>query len=113
MLKCLFKENEKLIFCNYGSYQEIIPVLIRRIILPFYIPIITLISSLLLLKSNKIFLKSIQFFLYGFLSLIISELLIRYTGLNYLIRQFYVFFPIILISFIYLSLIIIFSKETK
>ena len=44
--------------------KEILPTLTRRLILPFYIPVITLICSLLLIKTNKkIFnVKSIFFY---------------------------------------------------
>ena len=34
--------------------KEIIPILIRRLILPFFIPVISLICCFLLIKNNKI-----------------------------------------------------------
>ena len=113
LLKCLIYKNKSLKFCNKDSYKEIIPVLIRRLILPFYVPVITLICSLLLIKSNRIFLNRYSIFFYGFILLVISELLIRYTGLNYYVRNLYILFPIFLIFSLYLSLLYIFSKETK
>ena len=37
--------------------KEIIPILIRRLVLPFYIPLIALICSFLLLKKRKVLFK--------------------------------------------------------
>ena len=39
--------------CKGNFKQEIFPTLNRRIVLPFFIPLIALISSLLLVKTKK------------------------------------------------------------
>ena len=49
--------------CKGNFKQEIYPTLNRRIILPLFIPLITLISSLLLIKTkNKFFFNKISIF---------------------------------------------------
>ena len=55
LLKCIFlpKSSTNIIInCNEKSKMEIITVLNRRIILPFYIPIISLLCSFLLVKNK-------------------------------------------------------------
>ena len=47
LLKC-FVINEINEICNKDSKKEILPILLRRIILPFYIPVISLICSFLI-----------------------------------------------------------------
>lgn len=113
LFKCLLQKNVNLRFCNDDSYKEIIPTLIRRIILPLYVPVVTLICSFLLIKSDRIFLKRYSIFSYGFIILVISELLIRYTGLINFVAYLYISFPIILFFFLYTILIYLCSKETK
>ena len=58
------------------------PVLIRRLILPTYIPIIALICSMLLLKRNKFYLNKVSIFFYSFVLLVLAELILKYTGTN-------------------------------
>ena len=45
--------NEITEFCNESFKKEIIPTLNRRIITPLYIPVITLICSMLLIRVKK------------------------------------------------------------
>ena len=113
LLNCFFKKNNTLKICGEDGKKEIIPILIRRLILPFYIPVVALISSLLLLKNQKIFYNKISIFMYGFLVLIFTELIIRYTGLNQLVKYLYVFTPFFLLAYFYFFLNYKFLKETK
>ena len=76
--------------CTTEAKKEILPLLIRRIILPFYIPVITLICSFLLLKNRKFFSNKLMIFIYSFLILVLTELIIRYTGLNTILRVAYI-----------------------
>ena len=81
MLNCfVFNRLDK--FCNENAKKEMISALNRRMILPFYIPVISLIVSLLLLNSKKKYLSKTSIFLYSFLLLIIVEMSVRYTGLT-------------------------------
>ena len=113
LLSCFFKKNNTLKICGEDGKQEIIPILIRRLILPFYIPVVALISSLLLLKNQKIFYNKVSIFMYGFLVLVFTELIIRYTGLNQLVKYLYVFTPFFLLAYFYFFLNYKFLKETK
>ena len=113
LLKC-FKifssQNEN---CKEDFKKEIIPNLIRRTVLPLYIPIIPLICSLLLIKSRKIYFNKMRIFSYSFALLLFIELAIRFTGLNVFMKLFFISFPFFLISVFYLFLINKFKKETK
>tara|TARA_A100001015_G_C14998948_1_gene717481 strand:+ start:771 stop:1901 length:1131 start_codon:yes stop_codon:yes gene_type:complete len=113
LLNCFsakFKEKE---FCNEDAKKEIIPNLVRRLILPFYIPVISLLCSFLLIKSNTSFYKRFIIFMMNFSILVFTELFIRYTGINYQIRTAYILLPFIFIFIIYFSLIYKFKKNHK
>ncbi len=98
--------------CKSNFKEEIIPTLNRRIILPFYIPVIALIASFLLIKSKKrFFFNKISIFTYCFIILLYAELIIRYTGINTIAANLFIFSPVILCLFFYFFLINQFSKE--
>ena len=113
LLSCFVRLEKKLFICKSEAKKEILPILIRRIALPFYIPVIALICSLLLLKNHKKFSKRISVFFLGFTILILTELIIRFTGLNSLLRLGYIVSPFILLTLIYSFLIYKFNTETK
>jgi lipopolysaccharide export system permease protein len=113
LTKCLFDKNSELKICKGDSYKEIIPVLIRRMVLPLYVPVITLICSFLLFKSNRFFLNKYSVFFYSFILLVITELIIRFTGINNLLRYFYIIFPFIALFLLYLLLVFKSSREVK
>ena len=113
LLSCFLNLNYTFSFCKKDSKKEIIPILIRRIILPFYIPVISLICSFLLLKNQKSFLKRISIFLLGFFTLLMTELIIRYTGINYILRSIYIAFPFMMMALFYILLLYKFTNETK
>ena len=74
----------KLANCN-DTKKEVITVLNRRIVLPFYIPVVSLICSFLLIKArNKrnYFLNKYSIFFLSFITLLYAELIIRYTGIS-------------------------------
>ena len=112
LLNCFTNKYIKNSFCNENSKKEVIPTLNRRIILPIYIPIISLISCLLLANTrNSLVTNKISIFLISFFVLLLVELFIRYTGLNYIINYLFIFFPFLLLPLIYLMLIQKFKKE--
>jgi lipopolysaccharide export system permease protein len=112
LLNCFSNNLKKNSFCKQGSKKEVIPTLNRRIILPFYIPIISLISCLLLTNSKKnLFINKITIFLISFFILLFAELFIRYTGLNYLVNYIFILFPFMLLPLIYLTLVKKFERE--
>ena len=114
LLDCFNKNSsQNLKFCNEDFKKEIYPILNRRIILPLYIPIISLICSLLLVKSNNKYFGKVSVFIYCFLILLFTELAVRYTGINFLTRISFILLPITLIIIFYSFLIFQFSKEFK
>ena len=112
LLSCFSKEKSIMDICNEETKKEILPTLNRRIIMPLYIPVLSLICSLLLIKTKKNILKEISIFLLGFSLLIGIEIIVRYTGLNNIMRIGFMFIPFILIILTYIFLIYKFSKET-
>ena len=103
LIRCFSKQIKNT--CDEEAKKEIIPNLIRRLILPFYIPVISLLCSFLLIK-NSVFLRD-KFLIYSssFLLLVFTELFIRYTGINYQLGITYIFLPFILLVIFYLTLI--------
>ena len=110
LISCFMSENT-LEICNSETKKEIIPILIRRLALPMYIPVICLICSFLLLKNQNIFFKKLPIFIYSFIVLIFIELVLKYTGINTFIRLFYIFIPMFSILGIYTYLNYKFSNK--
>jgi len=101
LFSCFTLNNLNKKICSDQFKKEAIPNLNRRIVLPFYIPVLALISALILLKSNNFFLGKTSVFIYGFLILVISELSIRYTGLSNLVLFVFLIAPFLIISSLY------------
>ena len=114
LLKCLYDETARQdIYCNDNFKKEILSTLNRRIIIPFYIPVLSLVCSFLLIKSRKNFLiTNTSIFLYSFIILLFTELAVRYTGLNNLVFYTFVLLPFLLLFILYGYLIYKFSNET-
>ena len=110
LLNCFIGDAIKSVFCSEELKKEVVPILIRRLVLPFYIPVLALICSILLLKNNKVYFNKLSIFAYSFALLIFTELLIRFTGLSTSIRLLYIFSPLILGCLFYFLLAYKFSK---
>ena len=82
LFECLFSQSINDKNCNNNYKKEIISNLNRRIIIPFYIPVISLICCMLLIKSKNRLVGKISVFLYSFVLLIFTELAVRYTGIS-------------------------------
>ena len=114
LLECVFKDtNQTTRICNEEFSKEILPVLNRRMITPFYIPVISLICALLLIKTKKFYLNKISVFLYGFSLLLFTELAIRYTGISFIISTIYIILPFLSFLILYFFLVFQFSRENK
>ena len=116
LINCITDKYNKVFFnCEKDTKKEISTVLNRRFALPFYIPIISLLCSLLLIKNikkkNYLFNKY-SIFISSFLILLYSELIIRFTGLSKIIGVLFVISPFIFIPLIYTLLIYKFKKES-
>ena len=82
--------------------------------MPFFIPLISLVSCFLLTsrkdKKNFSIYKYICFFI-GFVILVGSEITVRYSGISWNHAAIYYLIPIVLIPLVYLSLIRAFKYE--
>ena len=113
LLKCFTSSKIKKGICNDEARKEVYPTLIRRVILPTYIPLVAIICSFLLLRNRSFLLSKFTIFIYCFLTLVLTEILIRYTGINNLLRSIYILSPIFLIFIFYFLLSYKFTKEIK
>ena len=118
LLQCLKinKSNisEKIDGCPKNSKNDLIVTISRRLGMPIYIPLISLICSFLLVsvKTKKYnFFNKYIYFLISFIILILAEILVRYSGFTNLNTIFYFLFPIVLMPIIYLMLIKKFAFE--
>ena len=115
LFRCIFvSPDETILNCKKNTEQEITTVLNRRIILPFYVPIVALLCSFLLIKNpsrKNYFLNKYSIFLISFIILLYAELIIRYTGISKIIGGLFIFSPLIMMPIIYLTLDYKFSKE--
>tara|TARA_Y100000591_G_scaffold283181_1_gene264029 strand:+ start:307 stop:1431 length:1125 start_codon:yes stop_codon:yes gene_type:complete len=113
LAKCLFDESSiQTALCNDDFKKEILSTLNRRIVIPFYIPVLSLICSLLLIKSKKNFFQNLSIFSCSFFVLLFTELAVRYTGLNSTILYIFITMPFSLLFLLYAFLIYKFSNET-
>ena len=112
LISCFFR-NENINYCNKNFKKEIISTLNRRILIPIYIPVLSLICSIILLKSNRFYLSKVSVYLYSFLILLFTELGVRYTGLYNLALYIFIFLPIFLSAYLYFFLSYKFSNELK
>ncbi len=103
---CPFTKNKK----------DIIENLSRRIGMPIYIPLVSLIASFLLIRKKEKrfnFLNRYIFFLIGFLILVAAEMMVRYSGLSEINFVIYFAMPFFLSPLIYFILLKSFSSEHK
>ena len=113
LLKCLFDEESKQKdFCNDDFKKEILSTLNRRIIIPFYIPVLSLVCSFLLIKSKRSYFQNTRIFVSSFIILLFTELAVRYTGINTLIFYTFILMPFSLLLILYSVLIYKFSNES-
>jgi len=116
LLQCVFQSyQENILNCKKSAEKEIKTILNRRFVLPFYIPIISLLCSFLMIRTEEkknYFLNKYTIFSLSFLILLYSELIVRYTGISKIINILFMVSPLILIPTIYLLLIYKFSTES-
>ena len=95
----LNKLNDKNFNCYKSIHDDVFRELLRRIYLPIYIPLVSLIACLVIIKSKNdnsyTKYKFILFFL-GTLAVVISEMSIKYAGTNNLKNTIFFSMPIIL-----------------
>ena len=113
LFNCFLKNTFNNKICEDSLKKEIIPILNRRLVLPLYIPVLALISSLMLIRSKRGFYNKYSIFLFNFLILLFTELVVRYTGINYFAKIIFIILPLILIFIFYFYLLIKFSKKIE
>ena len=108
-IKFIYSEN---MVCEKGYLKNIKQELLKRIYLPFYLPLLALIACFLILKSkNNHEYSNFKFklFIIGIIFLIISEVSIRYAGLSDKNNLIFIITPIIL----FISMRTIFNNQLK
>ena len=111
-----FDNSQVIKNCPKKNISVIIETLSRRLIMPIYIPVVSLLLSFLLIyKKNK---KSnvysrYTFFIFGFILLVFAELLVRYTGLSNINFYTYLMTPLIILPLLFFILLKKFKKEFK
>jgi len=102
----------KSMICEKNYLKNIKQELLKRIYLPLYLPLFALVACFLILKSKDMLEYTnfkFKLFLIGILFLIISEVSLRYAGLNNKYNLIFILTPIIL----FLSLRIIFNNQLR
>ena len=94
--------------CPFKNKSVVIETLSRRLGMPLYIPLISIIVSFLLIykKEKKyIFLRKYIIFSVAFIILIFAEVLLRFVGFSSLFFISYFLFPFLLAIILYTFLI--------
>ena len=100
-------QNSKNKICNTRTVKSVVEELYKRIILPFYTLVISLIgASLIINPRSSFFTKShkLNIFLIGCLVIILSQISLNYFFVSNIILYFVVLQPLILVLFYYLFL---------
>jgi len=110
LIRCLLDKKLTKILenCPFQNKTIIIETLSRRIGMPLYIPLISIIvSSLLIYKKEKkyIFTKKYIVFSFAFTILILAEILLRFVGFSSIFFMLYFIIPVILGVILYTFLI--------
>ncbi len=103
-----FYINNKELRCDKRSQKDIIQEIYKRFYHPFFIPILCLIACMQIINNrfgNYYTFYKIIIFIFGFITLFISEILIKYTGNNLTQDIIILIFPTIIFVSIYLFLL--------
>ena len=99
---------EEYFLCDEKIFKSIKQELFKRLILPFYIPLLSLIASIMIIKSKDSYnYQKFQFFLFfiGTSIIIFSEVSVRYSSINNSLAILFSAMPIIFFTIFYLLLI--------
>ena len=123
LIKCIIsvfeKKNSNIINCNQSNPRNTYKAIFKRLINPFYLPVLILISLLFVLtsKENLKYTKhKYLIFLFGIGLIILSESSLGYISNNFQKNILILAFPIILTLLVYLIFIHnlkLFKKVTK
>ena len=109
LIKCLLSNKEsKLLNCPSEGKIEVLSEMNRRLGMPLYIPFISLICSFLLINREEDKLNFFYKYFFGaisFVTLVLAEILVRYSGLSYTYSIIYFLIPLISMPILYLEII--------
>ena len=100
--------------CKKENISNILKEIYKRVIIPFYIPVLILISLLLILRSKEnTNYPRFRFFIFliGFSTIIISELTIRFINEDFIKNTKFFVIPIILTISIYYNYLLRFKEK--
>ena len=94
--------------CNEENSKNMKQELFKRIIIPFYLPLISLIAAMLIIQSKDHYSYNrfrIVLFIIGTLSIIFSEISVRYSSISEMFTVAFMIVPILLffLTYIFLS----------
>ena len=102
--------------CPKNNIAIVIETFSRRILMPLYIPLVSILISFVLIytknKKTKI-INRYLFFLLSFILLVLSELLVRYSGISKIGFYTYLITPFVLMPTLYFILVNKFWRELK
>ena len=109
LMECLFKKDmeEKLLNCAKKSKLDALSEFNRRFGMPLYIPYVAVLCSFLLIGRNDSKRKHLyKYFYFGiaFISLVMAEILVRYSGKSLNYSLIYYLIPILSVPLLYLIL---------
>jgi len=111
LFQCMVKKNSNIVLLNCPFQKEkgiVIETIMRRVGLPLYIPLISVIGSFLLIykKEKKYnYLKKYVVFGFAFIILIFAEIFLKFTGFSLINLSLYLFSPLILFIILYALLL--------
>ena len=102
--------------CPKNNIAIVVETFARRILMPLYIPLISILISFILVytknKKTKI-INRYLFFSLSFMLLVLSELLVRYSGISNVGFYTYLLIPFILLPILYIILLNNFRVELR
>ena len=108
LLKCIksiyIKKDTKVINCDLNAPRNVYKELFKRLVVPFYLPLLILIAAinLLISKESINYVKSrFLIFLFGVFIIILAESSLGFVGNIFLRNIFFILLPIILILILY------------
>ena len=109
LFQCLRSKTEKNIRnCSFKkNNKEVTEAVLRRIGMPLYIPLITIMASFLLIhrKEKKYnYIKKYIVFSFAFVVLIFAEIFLKYTGVSLMHSYLYLLTPLVLFLIFYFLL---------
>ena len=102
--------------CPKNNIAIVIETFSRRVLMPLYIPLVSILVSFMLIytknKKTKIINRYI-FFMLSFILLVLSELLVRFSGISNFGFYTYLLTPLVLFPILYLILLRKFWSELR